>query len=136
MSTRWILAAAVTAALVAAGAGARGGEDDEAGSFWMQKKLEYSENILEALAREDYPAISKNARSMNALSQMEKWVRGSGEYRAQLKIFQNANKQLIRMGDEENLDGASLAYVQLTLSCVNCHKVVRDRSSETTLRAR
>jgi hypothetical protein len=33
---------------------------------------------------------------------------------------------LIRQADKENLDGAALAYVQLTLSCVNCHKVVRD----------
>ena len=52
---------------------------------------------------------------------METWVRGTAEYRTQLRIFQNANEQLIRMADEEKLDGAALAYVQLTLNCVNCH---------------
>ena len=91
----------------------------------MQKKLEYSGKILAGLAREDFEEIGKNARSMNALTQMEKWVRGTAEYRTQLRIFQNANEQLIRMADEEKLDGAALAYVQLTLSCVNCHKAVR-----------
>ena len=29
------------------------------------------------------------------------------------------------MAAEGNLDGAALKYVELTLSCVNCHKHVR-----------
>ena len=108
---------------------------EEQGSFWMQKKLEYSERILEGLAKEDYAEIAKNARSMNALSHMEKWVRASlPAYRAQLRIFENANEQLITNADAEQLDGAALAYVQMTLSCVNCHKVVRDSSNESAPR--
>ena len=100
-------------------------------SFWMEKKLEYSEKILAGLAKADFDAIGKTARTMGALSQMEKWTRsGLPEYRAQLQIFQNANHQLVRMADDENLDGAALAYVQLTLSCVNCHKVIRDSAHE------
>jgi hypothetical protein len=43
-----------------------------------------------------------------------------------LTLFQTANRELIRAAENENLDGATLAYLQLTLSCVNCHKVVRD----------
>jgi hypothetical protein len=102
-------------------------EDQTNPSFWMQKKLEYSENILAGLVKKDYEQVSKNARSMNALGQVEKWARGNiPQYRAQLHVFQDANEQLIRMSDQQNLDGAALAYVQLSLSCVNCHKVVRD----------
>ena len=125
MKTRWVPAGVALAILLAGGAAAAESEDEKSGSFWMRKKLEYTENILAGLAREDFEQIAKNARSMNALSQMEKWVRGTAEYRTQLKIFQNSNEQLIRMADEEELDGAALAFVQLTLSCVNCHKVVR-----------
>ncbi len=122
----WAGVVAAIVFCVAAGP-AHGAEEEEKMSFWMKKKLEYTQGILVGLTSEDYAAISKNARSMNALGYFEKWVRaGSNEYRSQLKIFQNANEQLIRMADEENLDGAALAYVQLTLSCVNCHKVVRD----------
>lgn len=124
MKALWIVAAAAVLLLPMGLSGAEN-EGDEAGSFWMQKKLEYSEAILVGLAREDFDQIAKNARSMNALTQMEKWVRGTTEYRTQLRIFQNANEQLIAMADEEKLDGAALAYVQLTLSCVNCHKAVR-----------
>ena len=97
----------------------------------MKKKLSYSENILAGLASADFDQIRKNAQTMKALSQMEKWVRGNTPpYRAQLQVFQDANERLIRMADNENLDGAALAYVQLTLSCVNCHKVVRDSQRE------
>ncbi len=78
----------------------------------------------------DFDAIGKTARTMNSLTHMEKWVRGTTpEYRTQLRFFENANEQIIRAADKENLDGAALAYVQLTLSCVNCHKVVRDLGS-------
>lgn len=108
-------------------AGADPPQDEKPASYWMQKKLEYSEKILGGLAAADFEVIGKTARTMNALTHMEKWVRGTTpEYRTQLRFFENANEQIIRAADKENLDGAVLAYVQLTLSCVNCHKVVRD----------
>jgi cytochrome c556 len=129
------LSVGLLAMMLAAGVGADEPKAEDQASFWMKKKLDYSEHILEGLAKEDYGAIAKNARSMNALSHFERWVRSSlPEYRAQLRIFENANQQLIRSADAEQLDGAALAYVQLTLSCVNCHKVVRDSSTEKTPR--
>jgi hypothetical protein len=137
MNAHGMLAAILVALLVAGGALAEEDKKDEEGkgSFWMQKKMEYSEKILAGLATADFEQIAKNARSMSALSQMEKWVRGGlPEYRAQLRIFQNANEQLIRMADQKELDGATLAYLQLALSCVNCHKVVRDGTSQKPLR--
>jgi hypothetical protein len=125
IATAGLVAVALMAVLAGSACGA---EEEEKMSFWMKKKLAYTEGILVGLTSEDFEAIGKNARSMNALGYFEKWVRaGSAEYSSQLKIFKNANERLIRMADEENLDGAALAYVQLTLSCVNCHKVVRDR---------
>ena len=123
----------LSAALAVAAGTLGGAEPDEPQdtSFWMRKKLEYSERILEGLAKEDYQQIGKAARSMRALSHMERWVRaGLPEYRTQLRIFENSNDQLIRHADRDELDGAALAYVQLTLSCVNCHKVVRDSGQQ------
>ncbi|MEX0977295.1 MAG: hypothetical protein WDZ48_00490 [Pirellulales bacterium] len=139
MKTRWVVAGGMLVALLACQVWAadKDKEGDDKGSFWMQKKLEYSEKILAGLATQDFDQIAKSARSMSALTQMEKWVRGSTpQYRAQLGIFQNANQQIIRMADEEKLDGAALAYVQLTLSCVNCHKVIRDSAAEKPSRAK
>ena len=100
-------------------------------SFWMKKKLEYSERILAALVNEDFDQIRQAAKSMNSLSQIEKWVRANPpNYRTQLAIFHDANEQLIAEAEDKDLDGVALAYVQLTLSCVNCHKIVRDTNSK------
>lgn len=124
MKTHWAIALALT--LVASSAIAADKDEDKP-SFWMQKKMDYSTHILGGLANQDFAAIAENAKAMKNLNQIERWVRGNKPgYRTQLDLFKNANDQLIRMADDKNLDGAVLAYVQLTLSCVNCHKIVRD----------
>ncbi len=106
------------------------GEDrakEEGPSFWMKKKLEYSENILAGLTKGDFEAISKNAKMMEQLSKIEEFVRGRNEaYDFHLKSFHYANQELIRQAAEEDIDGAALAYTQLTLSCVKCHTYLRD----------
>ncbi|HWB14383.1 MAG TPA: hypothetical protein VG826_34475 [Pirellulales bacterium] len=97
-------------------------------SFWMKKKLEYAEKTLEGIAKADFAEIEANAKSMNALSSIEEFVRGRSEaYTHQLKAFDHATKELMRCCEAENLDGATLAYMELTLSCVNCHKHLRNR---------
>jgi hypothetical protein len=137
MSTRLTLAGITILGLLAGCLWTMAAEPEESPSLWMKKKLAYNEKMLVGLVSEDFDQMAASARSMNAMNQMEKWVRGtSPEYRTQLKIFQNANEQMIRMADNKNLDGAALAYVQLTLSCVNCHKVVRDRQPEEPVRTK
>jgi hypothetical protein len=131
MKTRWALAALAVVLLAAVPLVTNGAEEEEKASFWMKKKLAYSEQILAGLTTNDFELVAKNARSMNKLGHLEKWVRANTpQYRAQMSVFRHANEQLIGMADEENLDGAALAYVQLTLSCVNCHKIVRDSPRE------
>ena len=92
----------------------------------MQSKLEHSKNILEGLTREDFGAISKGAKAMRGLTALEGWFRAdTPRYKAQLNAFWLANDALIQAADEKNVDAATLAYTQLTISCVNCHKQVR-----------
>ena len=137
MKTTMMAALGLLLTLAIGGARAQDIAQDQEASYWMKKKLEYSQRILSGLAKEDYDEIAKSAHSMNALSHLEKWVRsGLPAYRAQLRIFENANEQLIESAEDKHLDGAALAYVQLTLSCVNCHKVVRDSAAESPPRNR
>lgn len=106
-----------------------GGEPpkDDAASLWMKQKLSASQNVLAALTRADFPAIDKNAKSMIAVGHLEKWVRADAPgYKTMLADFDYANKSLVLAAKERNLDRATVAYLQLTLSCVNCHTLVRD----------
>jgi len=110
----------------------RGGDDptkEKQASIWMKQKLVASQNILGGLTKADFEAIKLNAESMVFVGYLEKWVRADTPgYQNMMRDFEFANKSLIQASREKNLDSATLGYLQLTLSCVNCHKVVRDQA--------
>lgn len=96
-------------------------------SFWMQKKLEFSKNILAGISTADFDKIVENGEAMRKLSAIEGFIRGrTPDYRAQLEIFEESAGEIIRQAKKDNLEGASLAFTQLTISCVNCHKQLRE----------
>jgi hypothetical protein len=96
------------------------------GREFMHRKLEHSQKVLEGIVVEDFDLIEKNARTLNLLSQAAEWqVLPSAEYRRHSEEFRRTTESLVKAAREKNLDGAALAYVQLTLNCVNCHKYVR-----------
>jgi cytochrome c556 len=101
--------------------------EQEKASVWMKKKLEFSQNILAGLTESDFAKVRANAEAMSFLGYLEKWTRGDQpDYKKQIVFFDFANRELIRQAKEKNLDGATLAYNQLTVSCVQCHKIVRN----------
>jgi hypothetical protein len=93
--TRAVLAAICFSFIpIGAGMSAVGGDQEATGteqpeSFWMRKKLEYSQNILAGIATADFDKIVLNAESMRSLSKIEGFVRGRKPgYRTQLHIFE------------------------------------------------
>ena len=93
----------------------------------MTKKLEYSKNILAGLSTENFELITANAEALNELGK-KRWLENeSSEYRTQHQVFWFSNESLIDAAKDKNIDGATLAYTQMTFSCVNCHKVIRRR---------
>jgi hypothetical protein len=102
-------------------------EPSDRTSIWMKQKVRASQQILKALADGDFNTIGANAQAMNLLEHLEKWSRADRpEYRTQLRLFEFADHELIRAASEKNIEAATLAYNQLVVSCVNCHKLVRD----------
>lgn len=94
---------------------------------FMRQKLEHSKGVLEGLALEDFDMIVRNADAMRTLSQDSRWrVSPNMNYLRLSSEFQDLTNELIRSARKQNLDGATLAYVDLTLNCVKCHKLVRD----------
>jgi hypothetical protein len=100
-------------------------------SVWMKVKLKSTENILRGLTLGDFDLVEENALRMNAFSRLEQVVHGrDAEYQTQLKFFSHANQELARQAKKKNLEGATLAFVQLTTSCFNCHRAVRDHKDD------
>jgi hypothetical protein len=86
-------------------------------------ELDYSKKVLEGLTLEEYETIVKNARALKALSEAAEWevatVPNAGEYVAFTSEFQRLTDELVKNAREKNIDGATLAYLRLTMSCVN-----------------
>ena len=59
---------------------------------FMRRKLEFSKNVLEGLALEQYPTIEKNAKAMKVLSQAAEWevpmIPNAADYVALTSEFQ------------------------------------------------
>jgi hypothetical protein len=94
---------------------------------FMRQKLVHSQKVLEGLTLEDYALVAENARAMMELSQDTRWrVSPNVNYLRMSAEFQDLAEELARKAKEKNLDGATLAYVRLTMNCVKCHEFTRD----------
>ena len=92
----------------------------------MEAKLGYSKAILEDLTKGDFERLAQEATQMRLIGKMEGFVRRKNEsYRNQLSAFDLANQELIRQAKLKNAEGATLAFNQLTTSCVSCHVLLR-----------
>jgi hypothetical protein len=64
---------------------------------------------------------------MQVMGYLEAWVRADlPDYKARLHAFEHANDAIVRAAQDKNLDGVAIAYSQITISCVQCHKIVRE----------
>jgi hypothetical protein len=99
---------------------------------FMRTKLEYSKKVLEGLTLEDYDTIAKSARALRLLSQAAEWevptIPNATDYVTYTREFQQLTDEMAKKAREKNIDGATLAYLRLTMNCVNCHKYVREVS--------
>ena len=97
----------------------------------MRQKVAYSQQVLIGVSLGDYGLIANNAEKLVELSNKTNWYsRQLPEYELFLNEFRRNAQELMKAGQQKNLDAASLAYVQMTLSCVSCHKFIR-RTSDT-----
>jgi cytochrome c556 len=101
-------------------------------SQFMRQKLEYSKGLLEGLSLENYGLVETNARALRKLSEADMWdVMGMPnveQYLGYTVEFRRICDDLNAKARARNIDGATLAYVQLTMNCVNCHKYARSVS--------
>lgn len=123
---RSILAASL-ALLAAAPLNGDDKKKDETVRQLMQKKLTHSQKVLAGIALNDFDEIAKNAEELMSVSKKTEWkVLKTPTYEMFSNQFRRAAESLGQDAKKKNLDGAALAYVELTLTCVKCHKHVRE----------
>jgi hypothetical protein len=125
-----ILLAAAGLALFGIGFAAFGqGQRTHTRAEFMRMKLEFSKKLLEGLTLEDYDAITSSAKALGRLSEAAEWevptIPNAPDYILYTGEFQRLAREIGQKSREKNIDGATLAYLRLTMNCVNCHKYVR-----------
>ncbi len=130
MKTKILLSLALGAALLAglaATVGPAAPNDPKVTTREVMKvKLESSQKVLEGIATENFGTITVNAQKLVALSQVAGWqARQTPEYKQYTADFRRHAEALQKAARDENVDAASVAWFQLTVSCVNCHRHMR-----------
>jgi hypothetical protein len=97
---------------------------------FMREKLNFSKDVLEGLALEQYSTIERGAKALKKLSEAAEWevptIPNASDYVMMTTDFQRHADELVKQAKAKNIDAATLAYVKLTMSCVQCHKFIRE----------
>jgi hypothetical protein len=95
---------------------------------FMRSKLELFQRVLEGLATEDYELIVAKGTRLSAMTKEADWrLFENPDYDQQSLGFRRQVDALLRAAKDKNLDGATIAYVRLTMGCVDCHKLMRGK---------
>jgi len=93
---------------------------------FMRGKLEGVDQVVEGLVMDNFDMIKDGADKLAQISDAAKWrVSNNAMYRQYSVEYQRKVDRLGKTAKAKNLDGAALAYVGVTMSCIDCHKWVR-----------
>lgn len=100
---------------------------DEILAEMMLKKLKSAHLVLDGVAVGNFKMMTDGGEELIRLAKSETWqLIRSPYYERHSKDFIRSAENLVKKAKEKNADGAALAYVELTLSCVRCHQYVRE----------
>jgi hypothetical protein len=93
---------------------------------FMRKKLTSSQDIIEGLALEDFDLIEKGAKQLKAMSAAAEFMTIDDPlYKDHADDFRRVVAKMEKAAREKRIDGATLGFMDMTMSCVECHKFVR-----------
>lgn len=99
----------------------------------MIDKLKNAQTLLEGMALGDFAKIQKCAENLMNLSKKAEWfIVKTEKYQTFSNEFRRSLETLQAKAKDKNIDGATLVYVELTMTCMKCHKYCRDER-ETSL---
>jgi hypothetical protein len=94
----------------------------------MIDKLQNAQKLLEGIALGKFDRIEKHANELVRISKTAEWLNAHKAPRYELfsSEFQRSAEEIAKKAKEKNMDGVTLAYFDLTKSCVRCHQHIRD----------
>ncbi|MCZ2344513.1 MAG: hypothetical protein LC104_22370 [Bacteroidales bacterium] len=99
------------------------------GKELMALKAKHAQDMLAALAIEDYDRIAAAAEEIGRIAQAAEFLTAykTAEYEIQMKLFVRTVGSISKHARNKNLDATMLSYIDMSMSCIKCHKYTRDR---------
>ncbi len=124
------LAALAVLALTAAPAGAR----QDLGNL-MREKLDRAQRLFEAVVLARFPAVAREAGALLRISEESTWTpTAAPAYLRYASQFQEAARDLGRAAAARDMEAVSTAYMTVTSTCVQCHRLLRESRLAGTVR--
>jgi hypothetical protein len=104
-------------------------KDEPVGSLhrFMRQKMQASNLILEGLCMDDLKAVAMGTHTLLKMPSEARWrVSNDMMYRRYSNEFVQAVEELQKEAEENDIDSASMAWVNVTMKCMKCHKWVRN----------
>lgn len=93
----------------------------------MFQKLSHTQLILQSLMIGDNKNLLKSLEQLKNLAVATTWYKNDNEvFQRYSSNFREAIDKMTEYQKKGNQEGVSMAYIQLTLSCMNCHEKIRD----------
>ena len=128
MNKRLLLLLTVGALSLAGWIGIATAQTSRATREVMRTKLDHSQKALEGVTAGDFEILLAAAKKLKALGSAQDWPNfDNPEYQEHKANFRRSVNALERGAVEANLDSATLAYVRMTMNCVECHRFVRGK---------
>jgi hypothetical protein len=94
----------------------------------MVAKLKEAQTLLEGLALNDSAKVQKSAEELLRISKEAQFRKAlkTAKYELHANSFQRSAEAVIEKAKAKNIDGATLAYLDMTMTCVRCHQHTRE----------
>jgi hypothetical protein len=93
----------------------------------MTMKLEHSQKLLGALVVNDLDKAAKHAEELMRIRKEASFIIVKTKlYEMWSDEFARSAEKIVKGAKDKNSDTARLAYLEMTMTCFNCHTYVRD----------
>ena len=92
----------------------------------MNEKLQHAQDLLEAMILDDYEAVERLSNELIRVSEDSQWSPSQDPgYLRRARDFRETATTLIEQARAGHADGIALAYMEITLTCIQCHRHLR-----------
>ena len=96
----------------------------------MRDKLTHMQKVLDGLVTDDYEKIADEAEMLRIIGLAASWQADkSEEYKLHSRRYARLTSNLGAAAKQNNRDASLLQYLQLNITCVDCHDYIRAQKS-------